>query len=40
MAQWIEQLTCIQEVMGLNPAGKHFFLKINTFCMRIFEVHL
>ena len=25
MAQWVEQLTCIQEVAGLNPAGKQFF---------------
>ena len=22
MAQWVEQLTCIQEVEGSNPAGK------------------
>ena len=22
MAQWVEQLTCIQEVAGLNPAGE------------------
>ena len=36
IAQWIEQLTCIQEVAGSNPAGGHFFPKINTFCMHIF----
>jgi len=25
VAQWVEQLTCIQEVGGLNPGGKQFF---------------
>ena len=25
MAQWVEQLTCIQEVAGLNPAGEQIF---------------
>ena len=25
IAQWVEQLTCIQEVAGLNPAGKQIF---------------
>ena len=34
MAQWVEQLTCIQEVAGLNPAGEQiFFSKFNTFCI-------
>ena len=25
MAQWVEQLTCIQEVAGSNPAGERIF---------------
>ena len=25
MAQWVEQLTCIQEVTGSNPAGEQIF---------------
>ena len=25
MAQWVEQLTCIQEIVGLNPAGEQIF---------------
>ena len=37
MAQWLEQLTCIQEVVGLNPTGDQiFFSKINTFCIHVF----
>ena len=37
MAQWVGQLTCIQEVTGSNPTGEHiFFSKINTFCIHIF----
>ena len=37
MAQWVEQLTCIQEVVGSNPAGEQiFFSKFNTFCMHVF----
>ena len=37
MAQWVEQLTCIQEVAGSNPVGKQiFFSKINAFCMQNF----
>jgi len=40
MAQWVEQLACIQETAaaGLNPAGEHFFfsrisiLFAFTFC--------
>ena len=26
MAQWVEQLTCIQEGVGSNPAGEQIFL--------------
>ena len=38
MAQWVEQLTCIQEVAGSNPAGEQiFFLKLNTFCIHVFK---
>ena len=37
MAQWVEQLTFIQEVAGSNPAGEHiFFSKISTFCIHVF----
>ena len=37
MAQWVEQLTCIQEVVSLNPAYEQiFFLKISTFCIHVF----
>jgi len=36
MAQWVEQLTCIQEVMGLNPAGEQVFFLISTFCLHTF----
>ena len=31
IAQWVEQLTCIQEVAGLNPVGEHFFSKNQYF---------
>ena len=32
MAQLVVQLTCIQEVVGSNPAGEQIlFLNINTF---------
>ena len=32
VAQWVEQLTCIQEVAGSNPVGVQiFFFEINTF---------
>ena len=31
IAQWVEQLTCIQEVAGLNPAGEYFFFKYQHF---------
>ena len=27
MAQWVEQLTCIQEVAGTNPAREQFFFQ-------------
>ena len=27
MAQWVEQLTCIQEVAGSNPAGEKIFFE-------------
>ena len=27
MAQWVEQLTCIQEVVGSNPAGEQIFFQ-------------
>ena len=27
MAQWVEQLTCKQEVVGSNPAGEQFFFR-------------
>ena len=27
MAQWVEQLTCIQEVTGSNPAGEQIFFR-------------
>jgi len=34
MAQYVEQLTCIQEVAGSNSAGEQIvFSKINTFCI-------
>ena len=37
IAQLIVQLTCNQEVVGLNPAVEQiFFLKINTFCIDVF----
>ena len=37
MAQWVEQLICIQEVVGSNPAGEQiFFSKINTFAYTFF----
>ena len=37
MAQWVEQLTCIPEVTGSNPAGEQkFFSEINTFCIHVF----
>ena len=25
MAQWVEQLTCIQEVVGSNPVGQYIY---------------
>ena len=31
MAQWVEQLTCIQEVAGSNPAGEHIFFENQYF---------
>ena len=36
MAQWVEQLTCIQEVTGSNLAGEQVFFEFNTFCIHIF----
>ena len=37
MAQWVEQLTCIQEVAGSNPAGEQiFFFKNQYFCVHVF----
>ena len=37
MAQWVEQLTCIQEVAGSNPAGKQiFFRKSILFAYKFF----
>jgi len=39
IAQWVEQLTCIQEAASSNPTGEHFFfLKINTFAFTFFKV--
>jgi len=37
-AQWVEQLTRIQEAVGLISAGEQFFLssKINAFCIHVF----
>ena len=31
MAQWVEQLTCIQEVAGLNPAGEQISFFENQY---------
>ena len=31
MAQWVEQLTCIQEVMDSNPAGEQIFFFENQY---------
>ena len=31
MAQWVEQLTCIQEVVGSNPAGEQIFFFKNQY---------
>jgi len=31
IAQWVEQLTCIHQVVGLNPAGEHFFSEHQYF---------
>ena len=36
MAQWVEQLTCIQEVAGWNPGGEQTFFENHTFCMHVF----
>jgi len=38
MAQWVVQLTCIQEVVGSNPGGEQIFLNINTFANRFFRI--
>ena len=39
MAQSAVQLTCIQEVVGLNPGGEQiFFLNINTFTNTFFRI--
>ena len=39
IAQWEEQLTCIREVVGSNPAGKQiFFLKSVLFAYTFFKV--
>ena len=38
MAQWVEQLTCIQEVAGSNPASEQiFFFEKQYFCMHVFK---
>ena len=31
ITQWVEQLTCIQEVVGSNPTGERFFSLISCF---------
>ena len=31
MAQWVEQLTCIQEVAGSNPGGEKIFFENQYF---------
>ena len=37
MAQWVEQLTCIQEIAGSNPAGEQiFFQKSMLFAYTFF----
>ena len=36
MAQWVEQLTCIQEVAGSNPAGEQIFLENQYFLHKRF----
>ena len=34
MAQWVEQLTCKQEVAGSNPAGEQvFFFENQYYCI-------
>jgi len=38
MAQSVVQLTCIQEVTGLNPGEQIFFLNINTFASTFFRI--
>ena len=36
MAQWVEQVTCIQEVAGSNQASEQIFFEIQYFCMQVF----
>jgi len=36
IAQWVEQLTCIQEVAGSNLAVKHFFFENQYFLHKRF----
>ena len=36
MAQSLVQLTCIQEVAGLNPAGEQIFFEYQYFCKHVF----
>ena len=31
IAQWVEQLTCIQEVACSNPAGEQIFFRKSTY---------
>ena len=33
MAQWVEQLTCIQEVVGSNPTGEQIFFFENQYSL-------
>ena len=36
IAQWVKEVTSIQEAAGSNPAGEQIFFWNYTFCMHVF----